>query len=252
MTDRARTQFQLERIQEFVDRGFLTLHNFLDVPEVQALTTAVEALPTDARSSRVRRGTAFARRNLLELDFIRALILKTRVRELVDAIAPESMAVRAILFDKAGAANWTVPWHQDRSIAVRERIEIASFGPWSTKGGVIHVQPPVEILRAMFALRFHLDPCGTDNGPLRVISGTHHHILESNEIETAVATQEQISCLTRAGGLLVMRPLLLHASSPATKPSHRRVIHIEFGPLTLPAGLQWAFPGTASSPGIRL
>src|ERR1700683_1113516 len=102
MIDRTRAQIPLEQVQEFTDRGFLMLHNFLAAIEVGELISAVEALPTDARSSRVLRGIAFARRNLLELDFIRALISQPRVRELVDANAPGSMPVRAILFDKSG------------------------------------------------------------------------------------------------------------------------------------------------------
>ena len=224
----------------FAAQGFAILDGFLSRDHVASLIRAVVALDVDTQSTRVRRGTAFARRNLLELDFVQDLIRNPTVHNLVEDIAPGSVAVRAILFDKTGFANWTVPWHQDRSIAVAERIDTPGFGPWSTKAGVPHVQPPVEILKQMITLRFHLDPCGYDNGPLRVIAETHHQILNEAEVAATAATDREMICATNAGGLLVMRPLILHASSPATTPSHRRVLHIEFGPAALPTPLQWA------------
>ena len=228
-----------EQLHALWQDGFLIVDDFLDSRVIGDTLGAVESLRADTQSSRVRRGIVFARRNLLELEFVRALIELPQVRKLVDAITPGLTAVRAILFDKNGAANWTVPWHQDRSIAVRQRIDIAGFGPWSTKAGVVHVQPPLEILRQMLTLRVHLDPCGIDNGPLRVIAGSHRRLLAPSEVED-LAKGEQFACVTEAGGLLLMRPLILHASSPARNPSHRRVIHIEFGPPSLPGGLCWA------------
>ncbi len=220
--------------------GFFVAEPFLPACKINSLVDAVEALETDQQASRFRKGITFARRNLLECGFVTDLISEPKVRELLAAIAPSLIAVRAILFDKVDSANWTVPWHQDRSIAVSERLEVPGFGPWSIKAGVVHVQPPVEILRQMLTLRLHLDACPAENGPLRVISATHDRILDQEEVEAAVALCEQTICTIDAGGLLVMRPLLLHASSPAVTPSHRRVIHIEFGPPLLPGGLAWA------------
>jgi hypothetical protein len=229
-----------DQIHELAQNGFVVFDRFLDTQAIKDLVAAVESLKDDPQSSRTRRGAPFARRNLLELSFVRELISRQRVRGLVDAIVPGLTAVRAILFDKCQSANWTVPWHQDRSIAVRQRIDLDGFGPWSTKAGVVHVQPPFDILRQMLTLRFHLDPSGVDNGPLRVIAKTQNRILDQKEIEIAVAEGKQTLCATGIGGVVVMRPLILHASSPATNPSHRRVIHIEFGPPSLPNGLHWA------------
>ena len=221
--------------------GFVVLDRYLDAHTVQHLIDSVESLEADGQASRVRRGTAFARRNLLTLDFVQTLIVQPIVKELLDTLAPNSLAVRAILFDKTGRANWTVPWHQDRSIAVRERVNAPGFGPWSTKAGVIHVQPPLEVLKQMVTLRFHLDACDADNGPLRVIAGTHHRILDQKEIADSTTAATQTICAVAAGGLILMRPLLLHASSAATIVRHRRVINVEFGPPSLPGGLRWAF-----------
>ena len=235
------TQGRREQIQEISRCGFLVLDKVLAATTVQQLVDSVESLEADGQATRVRRGIAFARRNILTLDFVQTLIAQPIVRELLDALAPNSLAVRAILFDKTGRANWTVPWHQDRSIAVRERVDARGFGPWSTKAGVVHVQPPFEVLKQMLTLRFHLDACDANNGPLRVIAGTHHRIFDQKEIADLTIAATQTVCTVKAGGLLVMRPLILHASSAAVNVGHRRVIHVEFGPPSLPGGLRWAF-----------
>jgi hypothetical protein len=224
----------------FPDRGYQVFDDFLAPDAVRHAIGRVESLEADTLSTRAKRGVAFARRNLLVLDFVQALVDEPNVQDLIAGIAPSSIPVRAILFDKTGEANWTVPWHQDRSIAVRERIDAPGFGPWSIKSGIPHVQPPVNVLRQMVTLRLHLDPCGPDNGPLRVVPGTHERILDQHEIESCVKSRPIFSVAASAGGLLIMRPLLLHASSPTTIGSHRRVIHIEFGPARLPGGVEWA------------
>ncbi len=150
-------------------------------------------------------------------------------------VGPRFFPVRGILFDKTPQGNWKVPWHQDLSIAVASRVEVPGFEPWSIKDGVVHVQPPVQVLEAMVTLRLHLDDCGLDNGPLRVLPGTH--LL--GKVETPPAVPEVVCCLP-AGGALLMRPLLMHASSAATGPGRRRVIHLEFACESLPGGLEWA------------
>lgn len=144
--------------------------------------------------------------------------------------------VRGLLFDKTPESNWKVPWHQDLSIAVAARVEAPGFGPWSVKDGVVHVQPPVEVLETMITLRLHLDDCGPDNGPLRVLPGTH----ALGKVAAPPENVSEVVCCLPAGGALLMRPLLLHASSPAVAPGRRRVIHLEFASGALPGGLEWA------------
>jgi hypothetical protein len=80
-------------------------------------------------------------------------------------LGPAARPVRAILFDKTAANNWMVPWHQDRTIAVHARHEVPGFGPWSVKGGVVHVEPPFDVIAGMITIRAHLDACGEDNAP---------------------------------------------------------------------------------------
>jgi hypothetical protein len=225
------------------DRGFVTLHRHLCQKTINELIASIQLdSPSDDKCASVglKRGVAFARRNLLSAPFLQSFLATDEVCSLQAPSAPDSVPVRAILFDKTGDANWTVPWHQDRSIAVRERIDVPSFGPWSTKSGVVHVQPPLKILRQMVTLRFSLDSCPADNGPLRAISGTHQAVLDPEELKAAVHDRPQTICTTNAGGVVIMRPLIVHASSPAKRVGHRRVLHIEFGPPNLPGGLQWA------------
>jgi ectoine hydroxylase-related dioxygenase (phytanoyl-CoA dioxygenase family) len=153
------------------------------------------------------------------------------------------VVVRALLFDKTPHANWKVVWHQDLTIAVAERRDVPSFGPWSEKAGVVHVQPPIEVLEQMLAVRVHFDDCGVANGPVRVLSGTHRsgRLSPAAVEELRAATAESV-CVAPKGAVLGFHPLLLHASSPATVPGHRRVLHFEFASArirVLPGNLAW-------------
>jgi ectoine hydroxylase-related dioxygenase (phytanoyl-CoA dioxygenase family) len=151
-----------------------------------------------------------------------------------------AFCVRTLFFDKTPGANWKVAWHQDLTICVKERRDADGFGPWSVKEGVTHVQPPAEILEKMITLRLHLDDCAADNGALRVLPGTHClGRLDQHAIQKLRGDIAEVICEVPAGGILLMRPLLLHASAPATAPRHRRVLHFEFAAAALPGGLEW-------------
>jgi len=179
-------------------------------------------------------------RNLLEhIPELRPLVLSGRLAEQVAAIlGSDARCVRAILFDKTAGANWKVAFHQDRGIAVARRLDAPGFGPWSVKAGVPHVQPPIQILESMLTARIHVDDCGPENGPLRVSPGSHRlGLLDDTAIERV--RQTSIPVIAQAGDVFYMRPLLLHASSTAKSPSHRRVIHLEFAAVSLPSGLEW-------------
>jgi ectoine hydroxylase-related dioxygenase (phytanoyl-CoA dioxygenase family) len=179
-------------------------------------------------------------RNALELTAIRELSHCQILRDLVVPVLGERcFAVRAILFNKTGTANWKVAWHQDVVIAVRSRATIAGFGPWSVKLGVDHVRPPPSVLENMLAVRVHLDDCGDNNGPLRILPGTHSlGVLSDSEI-SGVSKDREVVCSVQRGDLILMRPLILHASSAAREANSRRVVHIEFAAQELPAPLEW-------------
>ena len=180
-------------------------------------------------------------RNLLDHSAVAALAAAPTLRRFACAILGEScFAVRALFFDKTPDANWKVAWHQDLTVATQQRVDVPGYGPWTEKGGVPHVQPPVDILEQMLAIRVHLDPCGEENGPVRVIDGTHRlGRLAPEAIDQLKAQRAESLCLAAEGALLAFRPLLLHASSPAVHPGHRRVIHVEYAAGALATPLVW-------------
>jgi ectoine hydroxylase-related dioxygenase (phytanoyl-CoA dioxygenase family) len=181
-----------------------------------------------------------ALRDLLSMPVVRELAASEPVRALADGLlGPNCFAVKGTLFNKTQESNWKVAWHQDLTIIVQERREIDGFGPWTVKAGIPHVQPPAEIMSRILAVRLHLDESGPDNGPLRVIPGSHREgRLSSEEIATWQA-RGSVVCSVPRGGALLMRPLLLHASSACVVPKPRRVVHFEFAADELPQGLQW-------------
>ena len=225
---------------EVEENGFAICDGVLSTREVGRLLGAIERLD-DAGAVR-KRGGVFAVRNLLDIsEEVRELANSAVIDALIEPVlGPEFFPARGILFDKIPDANWKVPWHQDVTIAVCERVEADGFGSWSVKADVLHVQPPASVLERMISVRIHLDPCGESNGALRVIPGSHRRgRIPENEIEAIrLGGSEQI-CAVKAGGVLLMRPLLLHASSPSLVPDHRRVIHIDFASVQLPNGMRW-------------
>jgi len=148
--------------------------------------------------------------------------------------------VRAIHFDKSPHTNWLVAWHQDLTIAVNHQAELPGYGPWSTKDGVIHVQPPVEVLQNMITLRLHLDDADETNGALKVLPGSHlHGRLTTSGIDELRAIIPEEICRASKGDALLMRPLILHASGRSRADRHRRILHIEYAAGPLPNGLEW-------------
>jgi ectoine hydroxylase-related dioxygenase (phytanoyl-CoA dioxygenase family) len=201
--------------------------------EVDRLITELEPLATEGRGGV---------RNLLESSSaVRALATSPAVRSAAEAVAgADCFAVRALLFDKTPDANWRVVWHQDLTIAVRAHVQVDGFRSWSEKAGVPHVQPPEELLERMVAVRIHLDDCGADNGPVRVIPGSHRvGRLSPAALDAWVGGASEVPCIARRGAIVAFRPLLLHASSPATSPAHRRVVHIDFAAEELPPPMEW-------------
>lgn len=216
--------------------GFAIVPAVLRSAAVERLTAAV--LPV-AALLKPRRGGV---RNLPDaVAEVRALAASDEIMALVKtALGERAFPVRGILFDKTGGANWKVPWHQDLTIAVREHRDVPGFGPWTVKDAVPHVQPPVEILQNMLAVRVHLDRCGPDNGPLCVLPGSHRHgRLAPEAIDAIRKVTDAVMCVANPGDAILMRPLLLHASPAATVPSHRRVIHLEYAACDLPRPLAW-------------
>jgi Phytanoyl-CoA dioxygenase (PhyH) len=155
-------------------------------------------------------------------------------------LGDDAQPVRAIIFDKQPGANWSLGWHQDRTIAVRRRMEAPGFGPWSRKSGMDHVEPPFEYIEGMITLRAHLDVCGSDNAPLMIVPGSHRlGRIPVKDVEGVVSQSETVACLADAGDIWVYASAILHASNAAESPKHRRVLHVDYSGTRLPHGLEW-------------
>lgn len=223
----------------FREAGFAIVPNVLSSKRVEELRAAIAAIPSGEEVRQKR--SVYGVRNLLEISpQVRQLAASEAVHQCVSPILGEgAFATRAVFFDKVPDANWTLGWHQDSVISVAEKVPVPGFLAWGQKAGVWQVQPPPEILRRMVAVRVHLDDSDPDNGPLRVLPGSHRHGWVEENLAYWKDTVPEVVCTALSGGVVVMCPLILHASSKSKSPSHRRVIHIEYASEDLPGGLKW-------------
>ena len=203
------------------------------------MLACLESAP--AAGSNFRRSQdVFAIRNLLgEIPALWPLLDTPALRGLLGELFPEGCHLtKAIYFDKPAGSNWLVAWHQDLMINVSQRADRPGFGPWTAKAGWVAVQPPAAVLENTVTVRLHLDDCDATNGALKVVPGSHRRGVvpaETIAAQTATATV----CAVPAGAAMLMKPLLLHASSRSTSERPRRVVHLEFSAAELPEGLAW-------------
>lgn len=182
-------------------------------------------------------------RELLAYGWAQLLARELRKREPLAALLKDAdTAIQCTYFSKSPSRNWLVSLHQDLSIPVQERLPDSPCAAWSQKEGTWFCQPPVELLSRLVAIRVHLDDSTSQNGPLRVVPGSHR----LGRISPQEATEHrrrlgEVSCTVPRRGTLAMRPLLLHASSKSSAETPRRVLHFVFGPAELPWGLRWRY-----------
>jgi hypothetical protein len=204
------------------DSGYSIKHAMFETSRMAEVSRALE-------SSALRRSKAGAR-HVLSVPAVGLLAndpgLLAFASSFVDAPA---MPFRATLFDKSPASNWLVTWHQDTVLPLSRRSDDAAWGPWTVKGGVLHAGAPAETLARIVALRIHLDDSDQSNGPLRVLPGTHAGgVLTHEAIQHLANVIQPADCTAPAGGVVAMRPLVVHASSKSTGDRSRRVLHIEY------------------------
>ena len=219
--------------------GYSVINGVLSDADVRHLHAAVSSIPSGEEIRRKR--SVYGIRNLLEIcPAVQRLAAQPHIRQFVTPVLGDNaFAVRVIFFDKVAGANWALGWHQDSVISVSARHDVSGFVAWSCKAGVWQVQPPVEVLARMFAVRVHLDDCDVNNGPLRVIPGSHCHGWLDEEIDDWKRRGPTQICTVDRGGVVSMCPLTLHASSASESVGHRRVIHIEYACDDLPGVLDW-------------
>jgi len=181
------------------------------------------------------------RRKLLNESWCNDLAVQLQADPQLSPMLPtHAQVVQCTLFVKSVEKNWLVSLHQDLSIPVSERVDSTQCSGWSQKEGDLFVQPPISVLQDVVAFRVHLDDCDEGNGALRVVPGSHRlgRLTTSAAIRERDHRGERTVAVPR-GGILAMRPLLLHASSKASSDAPRRVLHFVFGPPDLPEGLSW-------------
>jgi len=202
--------------------GFAILSDVISEREISDLhaTLNQSGLP------RSRAGMRHAMRN----ESVAAVAHDPRLLSMAQEIlGSAAIPFRATLFDKSPASNWLVVWHQDTALPLRERRQVPGWGPWSIKDGVNYAHAPASALEQVLALRLHLDNSAAENGPLRVLPGTHTlGVLSDDALHDLSTKITDIECLVPRSGILAMRPLVVHASSKSQSDAPRRVLHIEY------------------------
>lgn len=177
---------------------------------------------------------------LLDNPELVELVFTENLMKIIRTISPGcDKLIKSIYFDKPPHANWVVNWHQDLTINLVEKIEVPAYKNWRVNNERVVVQPNKEMLESIFTIRIHLDDCTKDNGALRVIENSHKRgVIDIKEWTKHKEGDEQI-CEVRKGGIVIMKPLILHSSKRTENKKNRRVIHIEFTDQELPIGLKW-------------
>jgi hypothetical protein len=217
------------------DCGFGVVPDVLRDDEVASLLASI----SEASALRTRAGM----RHALGVKAVDVLAHDPRLIAIAhEVIGSNAVPFRVTLFDKSPSANWLVVWHQDTALPLREKREKAGWGPWSIKQGVIYAHASATALQRVVALRVHIDDSTAENRPLRILPGTHNMGILSDDSLPEVATRVAANdCVVAKGGILAMRPLVVHSSSKSQNKAARRVLHIEYAAsIAIAEGLELA------------
>jgi ectoine hydroxylase-related dioxygenase (phytanoyl-CoA dioxygenase family) len=215
-------------------QGFEIIPEFFDRDSMASVSKSLDEMP-------LRRGRAGAR-NALRIKSIRDLASDSQLINIASSLlGGNAVPFRATLFNKSFATNWLVVWHQDTALPVRERRDAKGWGPWSVKEGVICAHAPAYALEQVLAMRVHVDHSNEENGSLRVLPQTHTlGVLSDDQTHELAKKVPPVDCHVAGGGVLLMKPLLVHSSSKTkSETAHRRVLHIEYAAcLSFPDGIE--------------
>jgi len=221
------------------NRGFTILQNVYTKKEVNKIKDTIQKYITNTLLKKTKEVYAI-RQLLIELPQLKPLLFNSNLKKILSLKGRDLFLTKAIYFDKPPESNWYVTWHQDIPINVNKKHTTEGFTGWTQKGKVISVCPPDKILKNTLTVRIHLDDTDERNGGLKVIPGSHHRKLTDDQIALITQNTLGMPCEVNAGGVHLMKPLLLHASSKGTNQKHRRVLHLEFTTSELPGELEWA------------
>ncbi|MDQ8011563.1 MAG: phytanoyl-CoA dioxygenase family protein [Flavobacterium nitrogenifigens] len=228
---------------EISSEGFSIINNVFTENEIENLILLIENKTANNQENDTFRKSQdlFAIRQFHKempetLDFI----FNENLKEIIESNFGNGYFItKSIYFDKPEKSNWFVAYHQDLTISVNQKIETENFENWTIKQNQFAVQPPAEILENNFTIRIHIDKTTKENGALKVINNSHSKgILRIENLD--FEAEEETICEVEKGGIMIMKPLLFHASNKTTNNERRRVIHIEFSKQQLPNGLEWS------------
>ncbi|MEO8534492.1 MAG: phytanoyl-CoA dioxygenase family protein [Flavobacterium sp.] len=231
----------MTHLEEINTEGFTIIDNVYNEKEIENIIALIEnTTEKKTKNSTFRKSQdLFAIRQFHKeipetLDFI----FNQNLKDIIQSTFGKGYFItKSIYFDKPEKSNWFVAYHQDLTISVNKKIEIENFENWTVKQNQFAVQPPTAILKKNFTIRIHIDKTTKENGALKVINNSHSKgvfRVENLEIE------KETICEVEKGGIMIMKPLLFHASNKTTNNERRRVIHIEFSNQQLPNGLDWS------------
>jgi len=215
------------------EQGYQVIPDVIDSHSISSLTQIIDG--SSLQRSRAGMRSAF------QLEAVRALALDSSLMSFAnEALSDSATPFRATLFDKSPHSNWLVVWHQDTALPLYQRHDIPEWGPWSIKEGVICAHAPASALEQILAIRVHLNDSTEENGPLKILPATHRRgVLSDDAIHDLAERTPAIECHVGSGGLVLMKPLIVHASSKSKNDAPRRVLHIEYSAAKrFPAGLE--------------
>lgn len=211
--------------------------------------TIIEGLITEDQLSQIEQQlmqfklTNAGSRELLTQPWCQQLAETLKMNAQLAHLLPiNTVAIQCTYFKKTAEKNWLVALHQDLSIPVRHYLSAEGFSGWSHKQNMLFVQPPIQYMEQLVAVRVHIDDCLHEHGPLKVVAGTHRDgkIAEADlpRIRDQIGEQE---CTVVKGDAVIMRPLIVHSSSKAIQTNGRRVLHFLFAPATLAETIPFQF-----------
>lgn len=226
--------------EEIRDTGFTVMNGIYTAEELDKIIETIDSADADGSNFRKSEDLFAIRQFIKEIPGINNLIFTPALKMVIGQLfGSDYFLVKSIYFDKPENSNWFVAYHQDLTISVDKKVALPDFGPYTIKRNQFAVQPPLNILEQNFTMRIHLDNTDEDNGALKVVPKSHSKGIYRPE-NINWATETEVSCNVKRGGMMIMKPLLLHSSGRTTNNKKRRVIHLEFSNVMLPKELQWS------------
>ena len=225
---------------EISEKGFTIINDIFSEKEISQIIDVINSIDTSKETFRKSEDLFAIRQFLKEVPESHQFIFNDNIRKIINEIFGDNyFVVKSIYFDKPEKSNWYVSYHQDLTISVDKKLDLKGFGPWTTKQNQFAVQPPIDYLKNIFTIRIHLDDTDENNGALKVVPNSHSkEIYRPETIDWNLETEE--ICSVNKGGIMIMKPLILHGSNRTTNNQKRRVIHIEFSNMELPEEINWS------------